>query len=310
MRGTIAAVISIERPTTSRLGAIASWVALVGGSVAAIVALHRLAAEPMFAVEWHRLWVWLGEHTVERVLLGLGRAAALVLAYWIAVSSVLYTAARASGVPRLVRSVEWLALPAVRRVAERVVAVSLTFSTLAIPGVAMAATAEPAGPEPSDPLPVVQIDPAPRYVPVPAGGTVTTQVIVGDDAEPGYVPTPAGSEGETPAASPHPIVAGALDPGPERNAADAIGPAIEGPATVLLDATARRTVEPGDHLWGIAEDHLGSVLGRPPSEAELATYWAHLVDANRETIRSGDPDLIFPGEVVTCPPAADVGVGR
>jgi nucleoid-associated protein YgaU len=34
-----------------------------------------------------------------------------------------------------------------------------------------------------------------------------------------------------------------------------------------------------------------------------------MIDANRPQLRSGNPDLIFPGEVVTCPPTAEVGLG-
>jgi nucleoid-associated protein YgaU len=55
-------------------------------------------------------------------------------------------------------------------------------------------------------------------------------------------------------------------------------------------------VEPGDSFWSIAEDVVADRLGRPGSEPEVATYWARLVDANRSTLASGDPDLIYPGE--------------
>ncbi len=57
----------------------------------------------------------------------------------------------------------------------------------------------------------------------------------------------------------------------------------------------------GDHLWAIAGKRLTEVRGQTPDEGEHARYWVRLVDANRGRIRSGDPDLIFPGEVIELP---------
>jgi nucleoid-associated protein YgaU len=143
-------------------------------------------------------------------------------------------------------------------------------------------------------------------VPVPAGDTSIAPPSEDDGV--GYVPTPAGTP-ETAPVSPRPLFAGALDPGPGRNAAaEGVGPALRRAPALGADIAAERTVQPGDHLWAIANSHLYERLGRSPSDAELATYWAHLVHVNRPRLRSGDPDLIFPGEVVTCPPITDVGI--
>jgi nucleoid-associated protein YgaU len=57
----------------------------------------------------------------------------------------------------------------------------------------------------------------------------------------------------------------------------------------------------GDHLWAIAGRRLTEVRGQAPDEGEHAGYWVRLVDANRGRLRSGDPDLIFPGEVIELP---------
>ena len=58
---------------------------------------------------------------------------------------------------------------------------------------------------------------------------------------------------------------------------------------------------PGDSLWRLAEEMVGERLGRPASDAEVAPYWQSLVDANRSRLRSGDPDVLFPGETVLLP---------
>lgn len=62
------------------------------------------------------------------------------------------------------------------------------------------------------------------------------------------------------------------------------------------------TVVSGDHLWKISDRHLTSVLGRDALDREVSPYWRQVIDVNRHTIRSGDPNLIFPGELITLPP--------
>jgi hypothetical protein len=37
------------------------------------------------------------------------------------------------------------------------------------------------------------------------------------------------------------------------------------------------------------------------ADTEVAPYWVAVCERNRATLTSGDPNLIFPGEVVTLP---------
>ena len=67
----------------------------------------------------------------------------------------------------------------------------------------------------------------------------------------------------------------------------------------------RVVVEPGDNQWKLAEERLQEALGRAVSDAEVAPYWRATVDANRDNIRSGDPDLIQPGETLDLPAPAE-----
>ena len=67
-------------------------------------------------------------------------------------------------------------------------------------------------------------------------------------------------------------------------------------------------VRPGDHLWKIAGEHLEIVMNRPPTETEHARYWAVLVEGARPIIRSGDPDLIYPGEHIPLPALLDADI--
>jgi nucleoid-associated protein YgaU len=58
-------------------------------------------------------------------------------------------------------------------------------------------------------------------------------------------------------------------------------------------------VQPGDNLWRIASRTLEQ-HGRP--NRELVAYWHAVIEANASTLRSGDPNLIYPGEIVALPP--------
>ena len=56
-------------------------------------------------------------------------------------------------------------------------------------------------------------------------------------------------------------------------------------------------VEKGDHLWKISARH----LDEPAGNGEIAPYWRRVVEVNAPRLRSGDPDLIYPGEIVQLP---------
>lgn len=56
-------------------------------------------------------------------------------------------------------------------------------------------------------------------------------------------------------------------------------------------------VAKGDHLWKISARHVGP----DASNAEIAPVWLEVIDVNTPHLRSGDPDLIYPGEVVQLP---------
>ncbi len=64
-------------------------------------------------------------------------------------------------------------------------------------------------------------------------------------------------------------------------------------------------VEPGDHLWKIAEATLSQV-GHNPTEPEVAHYWRQVIDANLRQL-NGNPNLIYPGQIITLPPQPTAG---
>jgi hypothetical protein len=65
--------------------------------------------------------------------------------------------------------------------------------------------------------------------------------------------------------------------------------------------TTRVVVRAGDNLWSIARTALRT-SANGPADPQVAQYWYAVIAANRATLRSGDPSLIYPGEIVTLPP--------
>jgi nucleoid-associated protein YgaU len=66
-------------------------------------------------------------------------------------------------------------------------------------------------------------------------------------------------------------------------------------------------VAEGDNLWTIARARLVEIRKRRASELsdrEVAAYWIKVVAENRRRLRSGDPNLIYPGETIELPPVS------
>jgi nucleoid-associated protein YgaU len=80
-----------------------------------------------------------------------------------------------------------------------------------------------------------------------------------------------------------------------------VGPAAHEEAAPPAVGGSMVTVQQGDNLWRIAERHLRSTDSKP-SPREVATYWVEVVAANTPHLRSGNPDLIYPGETIELPP--------
>jgi nucleoid-associated protein YgaU len=84
---------------------------------------------------------------------------------------------------------------------------------------------------------------------------------------------------------------------------DSSHPAPGRPAAGAAEPRAQRLVivRAGDNLWVIAERALQHP-DRLVEDREIAPYWRRVIAANTATLRSHDPNLIFPGERVVLPP--------
>jgi hypothetical protein len=245
-----------------------------------VLALHRLGRVPWLVVGWHELAWWLRVTPAEDALVAVLRSAALGAAWWLLASTALCLLARLSGLRRAVRLADGLALPVVRRLAQRVAAAGLSAGLALGPA---AARAEP--------------------VVVPPDAAAVSTI---DDDRSGSrrnalsprlrSPNSAGDD----RARPRPA-SQALSPAADRQAAPAAPRAAVASQAAGHQPPDRYRVRPGDNLWTIAQRQ-AAADGADDSTAEVAGYWLRLVEAATPSLRSEDPDVIHPGEVIALPP--------
>jgi hypothetical protein len=238
-----------------------------------IAGLHGLGSLPWFGVRWGGL-LSRGTRVDDAVASGL-RYVALALAYWLMFSTALYLGARLTRLPTALRAVQWATLPFIRRTVDRMLAVSLTFGTLVAPTQALAQT---------PPSPVEQV-----YLPTPAGFDESDTPIVVVE---GDIIIPPGAA--LPQPSPHEETTVEEDP------TQGVGP----PVGVAFERSKEHEVVAGESLWSIAEAQVRRSSGVEPAASDTVVYWLELLAANRDHLTSGDPDLIYPGEMLTLPPTS------
>ena len=271
-------------------------VTTVVAETAAVVALHLLGRVPGFGVPYAHLEAWLRVAPIDDAVAATLRLVALAGAWWLLLSTLLYVASALAGAPRAIRVAAHITLPAIRRRIDRTLAVSVVAGTLLVTSTpAFADTPPDPGPDPST--------------------TTTTAVVrTGRTGDPNAV-TPLSTTADTTPSEPAPepatpsTTAATTPPSHTPTTARAPLPAatpVPAPLPTTLpsaDATSYTVVE-GDSFWAIAARHLAQVTARDRTTLrndEIARYWVKVCDANRSTIRSGDVNLIYPGEVVQLP---------
>ncbi len=246
-------------------------VVVVAFEASMVAGFHWSAVGGRFAIDWSSPAEWFDQMRAVDAVVAVMRTAGLGLSWYLLVSTLLYAWVHWAGWSGPVRVVRRVTLPVVRRAVEGVAAVSIMTSTLAVPA-------------------VVAVSPAMAQDVLAQAGEAS----VGDRA--GESPEPDGPE------------SGDVSYSPE--AAGWPSRVEPGFWVVGSDAAAVYTVAAGDHFWSIAQSHLVAELGRSATEDEVYAYWGRLVEANRSTIGSRDPNLILPGEFITLVPIfADTPTG-
>lgn len=222
---------------------------------------HALGAVDGTTVEWTDPLAWLTGVSPETVLMAMLRTVGLAIGYWVIGTTTAYTLARRRG--KIPRWIRLITLPMVRRVVDRAFATALTAS------IALS---------PIHPATAIEEEPAPIVFDVHEG-----------------VPLP------------HVL----LGPAPMTAAADStIGQPLPAPVASRAEDTRvatfavpvdNYTVLDGDSLWTIAARRLALDGQAEPAGDDITVYWRRIIDANRHSLRSGDPNLIYPGEIIAMP---------
>ncbi len=235
--------------------------AAVGGQTLALFALLFVGQPPRLRVPMSDFGTWLRITPAEDAIAAAIWLATVGCVIWLIGSTLLYLFPRASRIPMLIRSVEWMTLPIVRRATERVLGTILVAATLA------------AGPVRADP-------PPPVTVRIDDGGTLLPPGVTGQLPEaPGDAFLP-----DDRTVPPLPLP-------PSGN------PTPDGEVS-----PAKVTVQSGDNLWLMCRRHLLHELGHRPTSGEIAPYWLRVIARNQPVLISGNPDLIYAGEVIEMPP--------
>lgn len=249
-----------------RTGRLIAVLALQAGTLAWLV---QLGGRPFLRIDWSDLGTWLRVTPTEDALVAAIWLVAVICAGWVNASTLLYIAARLSRIPAFVRSVEWMTLPAIRKVGEGALA-ALMVTTTAIPTPVRALESPPV---------VVVVDDEGRFLPP---GVTLPDV----DQVPPLPALPIESQPSRPLLPREGIAPEPVRPG--RIAHQQAGP-------------VQVTVQIGDNLWTMSRRHLTTQSGTRPTNEEIAPYWRRVIELNRTSLISGDPNLIYPGEVVTMP---------
>jgi hypothetical protein len=247
---------------------------LLAVEAAAVVAVHRLGSRPPFDLPLDDVDAWVHASPADALLAAL-RVTALAGAAWLFAVTAAYALARGLGIRSALGVLERATPHLVRRVVDHAVAASIVVGALAAPAHAAA----------KPPPVVVDVRNGRAH-----GGSLSSL--------PADIPrartTPASS---TTVATPAPPVP-TLPP-------TAAPPAPAPPAPAPLAAPTNVVVQAGDNLWTIAADALAHATARDRAsldDAEIARYWRAVCDANATTVRSGNLDVIVPGEVIALPP--------
>jgi hypothetical protein len=272
---------------------------LVAGEAIAVVGLHRLGGVDGFAIPRRDLAQWLQQTPSEEVLLAGVRLAALVAAWWLLGSTLLYVAARVARLHGTAAALGWATLPAVRRWADRAAAVSIVAATAL--GVGRPAAADP--PPTSSPTTAAVVIEADHRDPASVPSRPPSSVRTGQAVDPPPVPSVRPVE-TAPVPAPPPTTA-PLVPSAEQSSVVPVVPAVPAAPPPAPTAAATHAVVRGEHLWSIAADRVATATGKSPADlapADIAPYWLRVVEINRPRLRSGNPNLVSPGEVVELPP--------
>lgn len=205
---------------------------------------------------------WAGARTPVQAAFAVLRLAVVGASWYLLAVTVLATVARVVRARPLVTLLDVVTVPVVCRVVQSAVGVSMAGTSMV--GVLAGSMAPAGAAEAPPPVMVLVPDEAAEVTPAPYAAPVLP------------APTPAPAAPTTMAQ-----LAPTAQPAPHIRTWE---------------------VEPGDHLWSVAEQVVTAASGTAPSDSEVTAYWSALLEANRGTLADPEnPDIIFPGQLLVVP---------
>lgn len=203
---------------------------------------------------------------------------AVAVAAWLVGSAVLSVCVYVTRIPAAIRAVEWVTVGPIQRLARRIAAAILALSSLSaghpvgaalLPPIPVAASEHEAG------MGSRSEESAPPEVSKPwfVRSIYETRSVSSGVSEP---------EGRIGISLPTRIRSGL------------------GAGTVAGEYTTY-VVQPGDSIWSVSSRHAERNRSGPVPISLVIEVWRQVVELNRDRIRSGDPDLIHPGEMLLLP---------
>jgi hypothetical protein len=217
----------------------------------------------------------IGAWSGEDVTAALAWAIAVATCAWLPAIAVVYETGCRLRRPQVARAAVRAAPPFARRILE-----------VALVGTSVVATAAPVTAAPGPPAvlafdePVVRAPATETPARTPASRTAPpTRPRAKPRPRPTTPPTTTTPVEPAPALAPAPRAATAPDRRPQTS----------------------YVVRTGDNLWTIARAALIARGTRDPDDTTIVPYWQSVIAANAGALRSGDPNLIYPGEIVALP---------
>ena len=290
------------------------WLTVLGASVAGLHALQPTGAAPPASPSPAAWLAWGTSVAPPDAAFALLRLLVLTVGWYLAGATALQLLAGLVRSVPLVRMADLVTLPALRPVLHRAVGLALATSS-AVTSVPATAWAQSAPPAPATETATEAVGDPLWHLDAPAGTGTSDEAtrppapgpsgetgeVVGEREPEGQLPTTAGSATPGEPATPGEVVT--LDALLTIEEQHSPGPRATAPAAEAADDTW--LVQPGDHLWHIAEHVLADHLGRDASDAEVVPYWQRLIEVNRDRlVHRDDPDLILPGQRFVLPPVA------
>lgn len=224
-------------------------------------------------------WLWRTDPLVVTAVIGC--LLALAAGAYLTVVGLVAAGAATTGLSRLGRAADVIALPSVRRMVGGAVGV----------GLGLTPVTAGAGPAPDPTVVMDDLGAADPHAPAPSVAMEPLPLpAVAPEAEPA-VPVPVPAPLVPPAPVPDPPAPPAVGPAPT-------APTLEDPSP---SAAGAWTIAPGEHLWAVAERTLAAA-GLPVDDPTVDAYLDRLIEANRDRlVVADDPDLVFPGQEMRLP---------